>query len=79
MQGEGCQLGWRTDAETGLESVEDGCLEREATPAIEIKSAIIGWIEGQVDGLELGQLVNSRKRAGKFLYGASSDYRNPSP
>jgi hypothetical protein len=34
VQGEGCQLGWHTNAEAGLESAEDGCLESEATTAI---------------------------------------------
>jgi hypothetical protein len=34
VQGEGCQLGWHTDAEAGLESAEDVYLESEATTAI---------------------------------------------
>jgi hypothetical protein len=34
MQGEGCRLGWHTDAEAGLESAEDVYLESEATTAI---------------------------------------------
>ena len=58
MQGEGPKLGgWRTDAESGLESTKDGCLEKEVTLAVGIKPESINWQERQVDGLEPGQLA----------------------
>ena len=61
VQGEGRQLGWRTDAEAGRERADDGCLESEATPVVGTKLVIINWVERQIDGLDPGQLVNARK------------------
>ena len=70
MQGEGCELGWCTDAEAGRESAENRFLESEATLAVGI---IPLSIERQVDSLKPGQLVDARKRTCQFVDGTSSN------
>ena len=70
MQGEGCELGWRTDTEAGRESAENRVLESDPAFAIRI---VPRPIERQVDGLKPGQLMDARKRTFQFSDGTSSD------
>lgn len=70
VHGEGCQLRRHVDSEAGRESAEDRRLECET---IGFHSAIVAWVERQVDGLEPGQLVNARKQTREFVDDLSSD------